>query len=88
MDLGSGGVFWEAVFAAVLCAWSLGYLSPVEDAELQPAPSFRLSAAHPHGVKHHLRRAAVVPKAAFVRVWLGVALKLKKGGKPNPNPRS
>lgn len=38
--IGGGVCIWEAVFAMLLYAWSMDYVSPVEDAELQPDPSF------------------------------------------------
>lgn len=92
---GGGGRFGEAVFDVLPCARSLDYLSPVEDAELQPDPSFAYLLLIPSQRRCQIpsvsRRRG--PEASFCegRAWgcFKKKKKKKKGGgekKPQPKP--
>lgn len=80
-----GGAFWEAVFVMLLYAWSMDCVSPVEDAELQPDPSFVDLLPVPS--RRRCQRPSVSrcpgPEAGFCegRAWGCFKTKTKKKGK-------
>lgn len=88
--IGGGGAFWEAVFVMLLYAWSMDYVSPVEDAELQPDPSFVDLLPVPS--RRRCQRPSVScrpgPEAGFCegRAWGCFKTKTKKKGEKKPAP--